>query len=66
MSSEAPAVAAARDDLDRLVEPGGLQVIDGAAHDPIHTALVAQGAVLLAEQAKQLGTAALRKRSQLA
>jgi hypothetical protein len=54
--------AAARDDLDRLVEPGGLQVIDGAAaHDPIHTALVAQGAVLLAEQAQQLGTAALQE-----
>src|SRR5216683_5460294 len=54
--------AATGDDLDRLVEPGGLQVVDGAAaNDPVDTALVAQGAVLLAEQPQQLGAAALEE-----
>src|SRR5580692_6867575 len=54
--------AATGDDLDRLIEPGGLQVIDGAAaDDPVDTALVAQGAVLLAKQPQQLGAATLEK-----
>src|SRR5882757_9422751 len=54
--------AATGHNLDRLVEPGGLQVVDGAAaDDPVDTALVAQGAVLLAEQPQQLGAAALEE-----
>ena len=54
--------AATGDNLDGLVEPGGLQVIDGAAaDDPVDTALVAQGAVLLAKQPQQFGAAALEE-----
>src|SRR4030081_1393145 len=54
--------AATGDDLDRLVEPGGLQVVDGAAaNDPVPATPVAKGAVLLAEQPQQLGAAALEE-----
>src|SRR5260370_15237565 len=54
--------AATGDDLDRLVEPGGLQVIDGAAADhPVDPALVARGAVLLSKQPQQFGAATLEE-----
>ncbi len=51
-----------RDNVDGLVEPRRLEVVDGAAaHDPVDAAFCTQGAVLQPDHAQQLCPAALEK-----